>query len=99
MSGNKAEAAVTITYEPERNRFNMPTDAGDAYVTIRWDGDVMILPHAEVPSALRGAGAGARLATGVFEQIEAMGIKARPTCSFLVKVAKSEPRWQNLFGL
>jgi predicted GNAT family acetyltransferase len=48
---------------------------------------------------LRGTGAGARLATGVFEQIEAMGIKARPTCSFLVKVAKSDPRWQNLFGL
>ena len=90
---------MTITYEPERNRFNMPTDAGDAYVTIRWDNDVMILPHAEVPSALRGTGAGGRLATGVFEQIEAMGVKARPTCSFLVKVAKSDPRWQNLFGL
>ena len=54
---------MTITYEPERNRFNMPTDAGDAYVTIRWDGDVMILPHAEVPSALRGTGAGARPTT------------------------------------
>ena len=90
---------MTIAYEPERNRFNMPTDTGDAYVTIRWDGDVMILPHAEVPSALRGTGAGARLAKGVFEQIEAMGIKARPTCPFLVKVAKSEPHWQNLFGL
>jgi predicted GNAT family acetyltransferase len=48
---------------------------------------------------LRGTGAGARLATGVFEQIEAMGVKARPTCPFLVKVVKSEPRWQNLFGL
>jgi len=90
---------VTVTYEPERSRFNMPTEAGDAYVTIRWDGDVMILPHAEVPSALRGTGAEARLATGVFEQIEAMGVKARPTCSFLVKIAKSEPRWQNLCGL
>jgi predicted GNAT family acetyltransferase len=49
---------MTIAYEPERKRFNMPTDAGDAYVTIRWDNDVMILPHAEVPSALRGTGAG-----------------------------------------
>ena len=90
---------MTIAYEHERNRLNMPTEAGDAYVTIRWDGDVMMLPHAEVPSALRGTGAGGRLATGVFEQIEAMDIKARPTCSFLVKVAKSDPRWQDLFGL
>ena len=88
-----------ILYEPDQNRFRMPTSAGDALVTIRWDGDVMVLPHAEVPSALRGTGAGARLAKGVFEQIEAMGIKARPTCPFLVKVAKTEPRWQNLFGV
>ena len=90
---------MNVTYQPERNRFNMPTDAGDAYVDIRWDGDVMVLPHAEVPSALRGTGAGARLAKGVFEQIEAMGVKARPTCPFLVKVAKSDPCWQNLFGV
>lgn len=88
-----------ILYEPDQNRFRMPTPAGDALVTIRWDGDVMVLPHAEVPSALRGTGAGARLAKGVFEQIEAMGVKARPTCPFLVKVAKSDPRWQNIFGV
>ena len=88
-----------ILYEPDQNRFRMPTPAGDALVTIRWDGDVMVLPHAEVPSALRGTGAGARLAKGVFEQIEAMGVNARPTCPFLVNVAKSDPRWQNLFGV
>jgi predicted GNAT family acetyltransferase len=90
---------MTVSYEPERNRFNMPTEAGDAYVSIRWDGDVMVLPHAEVPPPLRGTGAGARLAKGVFEQIAAMGIKARPTCPFLLKFAKSDPRWQDLFGV
>ena len=77
----------------------MPTDAGDAYVDFVWHGDIMVLPHAEVPSALRGTGAGGRLAKGVFEQIEAMGVKARPTCPFLVRVAKSEPRWRKLFQL
>ena len=34
---------MTIIYEPDRNRFTMHTDAGDAYVDIRWDGDVMVL--------------------------------------------------------
>jgi uncharacterized protein len=90
---------MTIQYEPDRNRFNMPTPEGDAYVTIRWQGDVMLLPHAEVPSALRGTGAGARLAQGVFEQIEAMGVKAKPTCPFLVRVARSDPRWKKLFDI
>lgn len=90
---------MTIIYEPDHNRFVMHTDRGDAFVDIRWDGEVMMLPHAEVPAALRGTGAGAKLANGVFEQIEAMDIKARPTCPFLVRVARSDPRWQKLFGL
>lgn len=90
---------MTVEYKPDRNRFTMHTEAGDAFVDLVWRDDVMILPHAEVPSALRGTGAGVRLAHGVFEQIEAMDIKARPTCPFLVRVARSNPRWQELFGL
>jgi predicted GNAT family acetyltransferase len=88
-----------LVYEPDKNRFRMPTSGGDALVTIRWEGDVMVLPHAEVPSTMRGTGAGAKLANAVFTHIETMGIKARPTCPFLVRVAKSDPRWQNLFGV
>ena len=90
---------MTIHYQPDRNRFVMLTDAGDALVTIRWEGDIMVLPHAEVPTALRGTGAGGRLAKGVFEQIEAMGVIARPDCPFLMRVAKSDPRWRKLFQL
>lgn len=90
---------TTVKYELDRNRFVMHTDGGDAFVDIRWDGEVMILPHAEVPAALRGTGAGAKLAHGVFEHIETMGVKARPTCPFLLRIARSDPRWQKLFGL
>ena len=90
---------MTILYEPDEHRFRMPTDAGDALVTIRWDGDVMVLLHAEVPATLRGTGAGGRLAQGVFEQVESIGVKAQVTCPFLVRVAKADPRWRKLFGL
>ena len=90
---------MTILYEPDQNRFRMQTEAGDAEVDFFWQGDVMVMPHAEVPTALRGTGAGARLASGVFEAIEAMGIKARPTCPFLVRVARSDPRWKTLFDI
>lgn len=90
---------MTIQYEPDRKRFVMYTDKGDAFVDIRWDDDVMVLPHAEVPASLRGTGAGGRLAQGTFELIAEMGLKARPTCPFLVRVAESDPRWQKLFGL
>ncbi len=90
---------MTILYEPDENRFRMPTEAGEAVVDFYWQGELMVLPHAEVPLSLRGTGAGARLANGVFEEIEAMGVKARPTCPFLVRVARSDPRWQKLFDL
>ncbi len=92
-------AESIILYEPDQKRFRMPTEAGDAVVDFYWQADVMVLPHAEVPSALRGSGAGGRLAKGVFAEIEAMGIKARPTCPFLVRVARSDPRWTKLFGM
>lgn len=88
---------MAIQYQPELNRFVMSTPSGDAFVTVRWEGDVMVLPHAEVPASLRGTGAGGRLAHGTFELIEEMGVKARPTCPFLVRVAQSDPRWQKLF--
>jgi predicted GNAT family acetyltransferase len=88
-----------IFYEPDQGRFRMPTSSGDAQVTFRWNGDVMELPHAEVPAALRGTGAGARLAQGVFEKIEAMGIKARLLCPFLLRVAKADARWSRFFWL
>ena len=90
---------MTVLYEPDRNRFRMPTEAGDAVVDFFWEGDVMVLPHAEVSAALRGTGAGERLAQGVFEQIDEMEVKARPTCPFLVRVAQSDQRWQKLFDL
>ena len=90
---------MTIVYEPDQGRFRMSTPAGDALVTVEWDGDVMLLPHAEVPPALRGTGAGARLAKGVFEQVETMGVEARLLCPFLIRVAKADPRWRELFGL
>jgi uncharacterized protein len=90
---------MTIEYQPDRKRFNMHTDKGDAFVDFYMQGDVMVLPHAEVPATLRGTGAGGRLAQGVFAMIEQMGIKARPTCPFLVRVARADPRWRQLFGL
>ncbi len=90
---------MTILYEPDHNRFRMPTEAGNAVVDFVWQGELMVLPHAEVPPALRGTGAGARLVQGVFEQIEAMAVKARPTCPFLIRVARSDPHWREYFGL
>lgn len=88
-----------VRYEPENRRFVMHSDKGDAFVDVRLDGDLMVLPHAEVPVTLRGSGAGGRLATGTFRLVEEMGVKARLTCPFLIRVAQADPHWKKFFGL
>jgi hypothetical protein len=90
---------MTILYDPDHQRFVMPTEAGDALVSYRMNGDTMMLWHSEVPRALRGKGAGMKLATGVFQEIEKMGLKAKPTCSFLLRVADEDPHWRKVFDL
>lgn len=90
---------MTILFDPDNSRFVMPTEAGDAEVGYRMAGDTMMLWHSEVPRALRGKGAGMKLATGVFEMVEQMGIKAKPTCSFLLRVADADPHWRKVFDL
>jgi uncharacterized protein len=90
---------MSIIHDPDQSCFIMPTKSGNAVVDYSWRGDTMMLTHAEVPTALRGTGSGGRLANGVFEEIEKMGIKAAPVCPFLVRVAKSDPRWKKLFKI
>ena len=61
----------------QRRRFELALDAGDAaFIDYRRGGEgdpVLTLLHAEVPAARRGAGVGARLATGTLELVRAAG--------------------------
>lgn len=90
---------MTIIHDADQNCFLMRTESGNAVVDYSWRDDVMMLTHAEVPEALRGTGTAGRLAQGVFEEIEKMGIKAKPICPYLAHVARSDPRWHALFEL
>lgn len=88
-----------VFHDTPTDRFVLPTDAGEAFVDIVHDGTVWVLPHAEVPVALRGTGAGKALATGTFRLLESMGVTARLTCPYLVAMAKRDPHWAAHFGV
>lgn len=88
-----------VTHDSATDRFVLPTERGDAFVDIRHDGDIWVLPHAEVPVALRGTGAGKALALGTFALLDKMGVTARLTCPYLVAMAKRDPHWAKRFGV
>ena len=71
----------------------------DAFVSYRWQGERMILTHAEVAPELQGQGFGTRLATDAFDMLAPRSHDIRLACPFLIRVARTRPEWRARFGL
>jgi predicted GNAT family acetyltransferase len=82
----------------ERGRYEMAISGATAFVTFSMGPRAMILHHAEVPAALRGQGAGARLAAGVLDAIRAEGLKVVPRCGFIADFIARTPAYQDLLA-
>lgn len=82
----------------ERGRYEMAISGAMAFVTFSMGPRAMILHHAEVPAALRGQGAGARLAAGVLDAIRAEGLKVVPRCGFIADFIARTPAYQDLLA-
>ena len=53
----------------EQQRFELDTDDEPAVAFYRWDGDVLVLFHTEVPRELRSQGIGEMLVRGVLDEV------------------------------
>ena len=82
----------------ERGRYEMEIGGAIAFVTFSTGPRALILHHAEVPAALRGKGAGARLAAGVLDAIRAEGLKVVPRCGFIADFIARTPAYQDLLA-
>ena len=81
---------------PARNRFEMDVDGAVAFVDYRVMGDVLVVPHTEVPRALEGRGIGTKLVLGSLDLIRASGRKVRPHCGFYAAVIRRHPEYGDL---
>lgn len=61
-----------LVHDRKSQRFIRHMTPTDAFVSYVWQGDRMVLGHIEVEPALRGTGAGARVAAEVFEHLETL---------------------------
>lgn len=90
---------MDVYFDAVTSRLILPVDHGHAFIDVVDDGDIWVLPHAEVSPDLRGSGAAKKLAIGAFALLEQMGRRARLTCPFLVKMAARDAHWARYFGV
>ena len=67
---------------PDRNRFELATEAGTAYASYRRDDRTITIMHTEVPRAVEGRGIGSQLVAGMLDHIRKEGRTVVPVCSF-----------------
>jgi predicted GNAT family acetyltransferase len=82
----------------ERNRYEMEIEGETAFVTYRDTPEKLFLMHAEVPSALRGRGAGSRLAGAVLDAIRGEGRKVVPYCGFVADFIHRHPDYRDMLA-
>lgn len=81
---------------PDRNRFELPTEAGTAYASYRRDDRTITIMHTEVPRAVEGRGIGSHLVAGMLGHIRAEGRKIVPLCSFVRHYINTHPEYADL---
>ena len=89
---------MSIVDNPARSRFELALDGGTAFATYRRVGDVLVIPHTEVPAELEGHGYGSALVRGVLELARAQGLKVRPACPFVVDYLRRHPEYEDVRG-
>jgi predicted GNAT family acetyltransferase len=87
-----------VVDNPDRSRFEMAVPGGTAFATYRRSGDVLMVPHTEVPRAAEGQGYGSALMKGVLEHARAHGLKVRPLCSFAADYMRRHPEYEDVRG-
>jgi predicted GNAT family acetyltransferase len=89
---------MDVIDNPARSRFEMAVPGGTAIATYRRAGDVLIVPHTEVPPELEGRGYGSALVKGVLDHARAQGLKVRPACPFVAAYLRRHPDYEDVRG-
>lgn len=86
-----------VFFEPERQQFRVHLqDEQYAIVTFEPRGEVLAITSTKVPEGLQGKGYGKVMMEAVLPEIEKMGKKVDPVCSFVVVYFERNSQWQHL---
>lgn len=75
---------MTVTHDPDRTRFVVATDSGEAELAYRTTDDgVIVFTHTGVPEAAEGRGVGTALVEAGLAHARAEGLRVMPLCPFV----------------
>ncbi|HXD44528.1 MAG TPA: GNAT family N-acetyltransferase [Pseudolabrys sp.] len=89
---------MSVIDNTEKSRFEMAVPGGTAIAAYRRLGDVLIVPHTEVPREAEGKGYGSALVKGMLEDARARGLKVRPACPFVSAYMQRHPEYEDVRG-
>ena len=62
----------------------------------RDEGDVLVFPHTEITSSMRGRGLGARLVQAALDDVRTRGQRVVPHCWFVAEFIEANPEYRDL---
>ena len=87
-----------IVHNASASRFETRVDGLLCVADYRLRGDTMIMPHTEVPPALRGHGIAASLVAAALAWAREQGLKVDPRCSYVAAYMRRHPDTQDLLA-
>jgi predicted GNAT family acetyltransferase len=87
---------ASVRDNPERNRFEMDTQAGLAIARYRRVGSTLMILHTEVPRAVEGRGLGSQLVRGMLDLVRGRNEQVVPLCGFVRRFVAQHPDYAAL---
>ena len=84
------------TFNEAASQFQLTVEGHTAFIEFSRTGDIIILPHTEVPAALEGRGVGKQLVEQTLTYIEQQGWKVVPLCPFVKAYIQRHPEWERI---
>jgi hypothetical protein len=89
---------ITVTHDPEQQRFEALVDGHACVATYRRKGDVVTFTHTGVPRELQGRGIAAELVRQALDWAQAEGLKVVPACSYVRVYMQRHPETLTLLA-
>lgn len=99
VQNEKGITMANFTHDDKQQRYQVEVAPKQwARLDYSIQGDVLVITHTFVPDALRGRGCGKILMETVLSDIEHLGKKVKPVCSYAVVYLQRHTQWQHLIG-
>ena len=89
-------SALDVQHQPDRSRYVLATEHGDAVAVYERRGDARVFVHTEVPREAEGQGVGSALVRGALDDVRDAGGRVVPQCPFVAHFVEAHPAYADL---